>query len=259
MAETTPTKRKYAAPALEKGFDILEMLAREKVPMSLAQMSEKLSRSKSEIFRMVTTLEQRGYLSKKPGSDYFYISNKLFDLGMSVPPTGTLVEAAYPLMHELSHATQSSCHMAVASGERMVVIARVESPSSVGLSVRIGHHLDLYESGSGLVLLSFMDEQQKLALFERYKNTRADFDRALVETQIERITANGYAKSESQIIQGVVDLSFPIMLNEQVVLASLTVPYLKGRFSHADITETFETLRDTAQRISTLASSYGGF
>lgn len=252
-------KKKYAAPALEKGFDILEMLAKEKVPMSLALISEKLNRSKSEIFRMVTTLEQRGYLSKKPGSDFFFISNKLFDLGMSVPPTGTLIESAYPLMHELSNVTQSSCHLAVASGERMVVIARVESPSSVGLSVRIGHHLDLYESGSGLVLLSYMGELQKQALFESYQKSRSDFDPVLCETHIERIKTNGYAKTESEIIQGVVDLSFPIMLNEQVVLASLTVPYLKGRFSHADITETVDELRSTAQKISVLASSYGGF
>ncbi|MGJ8680992.1 IclR family transcriptional regulator [Paraglaciecola sp.] len=251
-------KNKYAAPALDKGFEILELFAKEKVPMSLALISEKLNRSKSEIFRMVTTLEQRGYLSKNPDSDFFFISNKLFDLGMSVPPTGTLIESAYPLMHDLSTSTQCSCHLAVVSCERMVVIARVESPSSVGLSVRIGHNLDLYESGSGLILLSSMGEKQKQSLFEHYRKSRSDFDADLCESYIEQIIKNGYIKTESEIIEGVVDLSFPIMLSQRVVLASLTVPYLTGRFSHADISETLNVLRSTSEKISALASSYGG-
>ncbi|MFB1033975.1 MAG: helix-turn-helix domain-containing protein, partial [Sinobacterium sp.] len=47
MANTTP--RVYSAPALEKGFEILELLAEKKAPMALAQISLELNRSKSEL------------------------------------------------------------------------------------------------------------------------------------------------------------------------------------------------------------------
>ena len=42
----------YAAPALEKGLDILELLASSGRPMGTRQLAEELGRSKNEIFRI---------------------------------------------------------------------------------------------------------------------------------------------------------------------------------------------------------------
>ena len=178
-------KRSYSAPALEKGFEILELLAEVQEPMSLAQISITLERSKSEIYRMIAALEQRGYLSRNEGGDLFRITNKLFDLGMKVPPVGTLVEAAFPIMHKLSADIMQSCHIAVANQNHIVVIARVQSPSIVGLSVRVGHHIDLYKTGSGRVLLSYMPKKVKEDILDIFENTDEDFNRNECETLIE--------------------------------------------------------------------------
>jgi DNA-binding IclR family transcriptional regulator len=58
--------RKYRAPALEKGLDILELLARNGAPMTTSQMAVTLGRSVSELFRMVLALEFRGYIESSP-------------------------------------------------------------------------------------------------------------------------------------------------------------------------------------------------
>ena len=68
--------RKYRAPALEKGLDILELLARHGAPMTTSQMAATLGRSVSELFRMVLALEFRGYIEASPDGrdgwlDYF--------------------------------------------------------------------------------------------------------------------------------------------------------------------------------------------
>ena len=52
---------KYAAPALEKGLDILEVLANAEQPMGLNVLAKAMGRTVSEIFRMAVTLEHRGY------------------------------------------------------------------------------------------------------------------------------------------------------------------------------------------------------
>jgi DNA-binding IclR family transcriptional regulator len=59
MANSSP---KYTAPALDKGLDILEVLANADQPMSLNALAKAMGRTVSEIFRMAVTLEQRGYL-----------------------------------------------------------------------------------------------------------------------------------------------------------------------------------------------------
>ena len=59
MANSSP---KYTAPALDKGLDILEVLANADQSMSLNALAKAMGRTVSEIFRMAVTLEQRGYL-----------------------------------------------------------------------------------------------------------------------------------------------------------------------------------------------------
>ncbi|MEA3094160.1 MAG: hypothetical protein QOJ04_5502, partial [Caballeronia sp.] len=53
---------RYSAPALEKGLDIIELLASHPEGLSLADLGKTLGRTTAEIFRMVVTLETRGYL-----------------------------------------------------------------------------------------------------------------------------------------------------------------------------------------------------
>ena len=56
---------------------------------------------------------------------------------------------------ELSRQVRQSCHLAVASNEQMVVVARVENEGYVGFSVRPGYRRSLVEATSGSVLFAF--------------------------------------------------------------------------------------------------------
>ena len=53
-AAAEPEGPAYAAPALEKGLDILEMLCRSEQPLSQTQIAQELGRSVGEIYRMLT-------------------------------------------------------------------------------------------------------------------------------------------------------------------------------------------------------------
>ena len=55
-----PDRKQYRAPALEKGLDVLELLADSARPLSTIQIGESFGRSRSEIFRMLSVLEDRG-------------------------------------------------------------------------------------------------------------------------------------------------------------------------------------------------------
>lgn len=258
-----PKKKKatiYRAPALDKGLEILELLADVKSPMTLTQIASVLNRSRSELYRMTAVLVDRGYLLRDPASDELMISNRLFDLGMQASPVGTLVEAAFPTLHKLSEATEQSCHLAVASGNRMVVVARVESPSSVGISVRVGHHLDLYESGSGLTLLAWMTESERATLLERYSGKSGTVDPAELENVLARARKKGYVRRKSSLVQSVEDLSCPIFMGDhEHVIASLTVPFLKSRTAKVDVSEALQHLVKASRTLSALSARHGGF
>ena len=94
--EAGSTPQRYHAPALEKGLDILELLARETEPLGVPGIVQKLGRSTGELFRMIQVLQHRGYVEQAPGNEGYRLTGKLFALGMDQPTVRNLVEIALP-------------------------------------------------------------------------------------------------------------------------------------------------------------------
>ena len=245
VAET----RRYRAPALEKGLEILEFLAPRTRAMKLSEISAGLGRSKSEIFRMLQVLEQRQYLARAAGEDGYALTNRLFLLGMEHPPVKGLMETAMPVMHRLAEQILQPCHLAIASEELIIVVARVESPGDVGFVVRVGHRRPIPQSTSGLVLLAFQPDDIRARWLETLRRRRIRFERKRLAGQLRTIAARGYACIPSEVVAGVTDLSAPILLRG-AALAALTVPFAQRRGAPAELSRSIARLRRAASRIS---------
>jgi DNA-binding IclR family transcriptional regulator len=243
MTEEDQTRSRYRAPALEKGLDILELLAREGQPMTPSLMAAKLDRSVSELFRMILVLEQRGYIAQAADGQGFELTNRLFTLGMARTQVKSLMEAALPLMRELSEAIDQSCHLAVASGDQMVVVARVENSGLLGFSVRPGHRRAILEATSGLVLFAFQPEALRAEWSHQLK-APADFHR-----QADLARELGYVQADSDFVHGVTDISAPI-LSGGTCAAALTVPFVQRKVLPRSLEDTIDLVRATAATIS---------
>src|ERR1043165_4660594 len=130
---------RYRAPALEKGLDVIELLAAEKSPLNLSAISQRLGRSSGELFRMLQVLEFKGFITTAENGAGYVLTNKLFALAMTQAPVRSLVETALPIMRKLVQDIGQSAHIAVASEDQIVVITRIERPGDLGFSVRIGY------------------------------------------------------------------------------------------------------------------------
>lgn len=130
-------KVSYATPALEKGLDILELLAHERDGLTKSEIAHGLNRTVSEIFRMLIYLQERGYIVEAEG-DRYILSLRLFQLVQEHPPTERLLGEALPRMHLLAEKLQQSCHLGVLESGRVVIVAQTNAPVSVGLYVSIG-------------------------------------------------------------------------------------------------------------------------
>ena len=90
VAKTTDSETKaYAAPALEKGLDILEMLCATEQPLTQREIAQRLGRSVGEVYRMINCLVGRNYVSLL--DDSYSITTKLFELAHMNPPTQRLL------------------------------------------------------------------------------------------------------------------------------------------------------------------------
>jgi len=248
-AQEFEAQPRYRAPALDKGLDILELIAREGGAMTPSQMALKLNRSVSELFRMILTLEARGYIAQAGDQQGFDLTNKLFALGSARSQVTTLLETALPIMNELTREIDQSCHLVVAAADHIVVIARVENPGLLGFSVRPGFRKNLVEAISGLTLFAFQPENTRNEWLARFRlsNDAGRLERFV--SQADAVRALGFAQAGSDFVQGITDLSAPIMAGT-ICIAALTVPFVQRQELPRSMAESLNRVCISARRIS---------
>lgn len=229
LAETDGGDRlSYAAPALEKGLDILELLAEVGEPLSTRAIAERLQRSKSEIFRMVFVLQQRGYLVREAGTDRLALSRRLFDLGIRTPSGRQLTSVALPLMERFSEESGQAAHLVVLSRAQTVVLATTSGHLDANVTVRPGYGRPALDANSGLLILAFQPETRRRTLMKDADPAeQARLDTPEVAESLARIIAQGHEIAPSRDIVAVTDITCPVIGPGGQAQAAMLVPCLQ--------------------------------
>lgn len=221
------TKKQYSAPALEKGLDIIELLANEAEGLSVTQITEKLNKSVGELFRMLMVLEQRGYVETAGSSDKYKLSLKLFGLANRHPPVKRLTAVAAPALKKLANTIEQSCHLVTFYEGTGHVIAQQDSPSSRNFGVKLGATAPLMNTCSGHVLLSFASEDQFQLMLGSIPEHHPKPDVPGFSSIASQIKQRGFESMRSRQAQGVFDIGYPVYDDSGDILAALVVPFME--------------------------------
>lgn len=253
MFDTDPTRNAarrvdYSAPALEKGLDVIELLATAPDGLTISEIATALGLSISQIFRMIVVMERRGWL-RKDDSDRYRVSYRVLDLAFRATPAQELAHVARPRMYALSRDSGQACHLVVGQGSSGFVVVRQESPGTIGFSLRPGTVVNLFTSSSGHVLLAFAEEEIAEAILAEAPN---GIDTEALRKRLQQVRRQGYEVQNSARVKGVRDISYPIFGFGRGLIAALTIPYvtfIDGSYG-LQLDDAREMLRLTAQKIS---------
>ncbi|PYE88036.1 IclR family transcriptional regulator [Phyllobacterium leguminum] len=257
MAEDEDSDR-YRAPALDKGLDILELLAGIDGGLTQAEIAKELGRSPNEFYRMLDRLVRRDYVTRLDG-DRFSLTLKLFGLAQLHAPVRRLASYATPIMRELAMQTRQANQLVVFDRGAAVVIAQQEAPDYWGISVRVGSHIGLFNTGSGHVLLAFRSQEERAMMISEYERRVDDTAQpAEFDARLDAIRERGYEVMASAQTAGVYNLSAPILAPDGRALAALTCPYigLVNAPDAPDIGQVTELLVNAAKALSELAGTH---
>jgi DNA-binding IclR family transcriptional regulator len=210
----------YAVPALEKALDILELLADEAGGLSQTAIADATGRSVGQIFRVLASLERRGYLVRDRQSGLYGLSTRLFDLAHRHPPLRGLITAATLPMRELADEIRQSCNLSVLDAGRVRVITQVESPADFGFRVRVGALFPVGGTATGSVLVAGATDDVRELLAE-------ECDAGELASAAE----HGHVRRHDALQPGITDLVVPIRGPHGQTVAALTVPYIATTFS----------------------------
>ena len=242
----------YTAPALEKGLDILELLAADADGLSQGAIAQRLGRSTNEIFRMLAVLERRGYVIRHAADASYRLTLRLFALAHQHPPLKRLLTVALPAMQELATTTRQSNHLVIHFARRILVVAQVDSPEPMGFAVRLGAHFPFRpDRASSRVLSAFQPGAvQDELIAEMAANSPRTTSRTKVRAELAEIGERGFYMAPSETTAGVTDLCAPIFDHSDGAVAALTLPYLKQRDVSVGVASARKELLATTARIS---------
>lgn len=254
MSNNNPQKKdKYSAPALSKGLDILEFLAKEAQAQKKTDIARALDRSISEIFRMLVVLEQREYVVFDAHTERYSLTTKLFEISHQHPPIRRLSSIAGEAMHRLAQRINQSAHLLILSDRHVLVIAQVDSPGNNVTSVRLGARIPLFQTASGAVLTANFEYEDRLSLENELKSaTRTQ--RKIYRDNCTMVLNKGYCECPSLVIEGVLNVSVPVHDHSGETIAALTIPYIKRLNDPNAVTRTEarKALIETGNEISKL-------
>nr|WP_315479026.1 IclR family transcriptional regulator [uncultured Rhodoferax sp.] len=245
---------RYRAPALDKGLDILELLATQPHGLTRAEIVKEMDRSASEIYRMLERLVARQYVMRNPSGDRYALSLKLFALANMHPPLSRLINQALPIMDDFARKAEQSCHMGVYDRGNVLISAQINSPSGWSFAVQRGARVGLLDTASGHLLLAYADAGSYRRMLAEH--TPLDGEVPITEADLQATLASirqrGYLERDSAQTLGVVDISFPILGPDNTALATLTCPYIRRIDRHVgpDMADVRESLRQAAQALS---------
>ena len=222
----TAAPGRYTVDAAAKALELLNVFSFSDRKLSLNSLASRTGIPKATAFRLLTTLEESGFISKV-GPEY-HLGIKCLVLGNIVAADLDLREKAYPHLVSLRDATRETTHVAVLHRWQVVYLDRVPSPQPVGfMQSRPGAILPAHCTALGKTLLAYLPELEvaawaEAATFEALTPHTHTSARPLLD-ELARIRERGYAVDEQEHEIGVRCIAAPIRNHRGDVVAAISV------------------------------------
>lgn len=144
---------------LGKALRILEVLAAEKIGVSLGFLSKRLDLPRSTVQRIIDTLVEEGWVQKGENNGELRLGFKSMRLGLLVAPgTQDYLQQLVKRLNERSRETVTVAHLV---DNKIQVLTALESKELLKASAIRQDQIPLLDSSLGKVLLAFVPEAQK--------------------------------------------------------------------------------------------------
>ncbi len=240
--------------SLQRGFTILEAVARRGSGLTMAEISRETSLHPSTAFHLVRSLVSLGYLRQIDGSRQYRLGSKIFQLASSVLTEIELSERALPFITDLARASGETSHLAALDRGEVVVIAKVDGQSPLRLAERVGYPRPLHCTAIGKALLAHQREADRQVLLAEAslepRTARTITSRERLEAEIEAVRARGYAVDDEEFAQGLRCVAMPVRNFTGQVVAAIGLSGPVWRVSAERLPELVGLVGNAADRLS---------
>ena len=205
--EKPPRAPAYEAPAVQKAFELLAIVADSAEGLGVSELSTALGYSKGTIHGIVQALLKAGVLDQSPQRKKLFLGPAIVELAFKSRSYRRTIQQAQPLMDQLRDRVEQTVFLGMLSRSRVMIIAAAEASNPLKISSPPGTSLPVLAGALGKMFLSQFDDKKALQLIRSYGLTRftqnSITDGQAYLKELARVRREGYAVDDEEYLPGV--------------------------------------------------------
>ncbi len=218
-------KTNYIIQSVSHALDVLEQFTGEPDELGVTELSKRLKLHKNNVFRLLATLESRGYIEQNKATENYRLGIRCLRIGQRFVTQTGLLRQARPVMHQVAKSSHETAFVTVMRDGCAIALDAVETEQPVRMVSRIGDPLPLHCTAPGKMHLAFADDEMRASMPETLTKftEKTVLDRHALGQQLKKIAENGYALDLGEHIEDVRAVAVPIRDYTRAVVGSLAV------------------------------------
>jgi DNA-binding IclR family transcriptional regulator len=212
---------------VNKAIDILEIFLQKDGGLSLTEISKATKFNTATVYRLISTLAKRGYLSQYHKKGTYSIGMKMLDFNYAIRRNLKFIDFAYLSLSKLSKELNVSSFIAVYDADMMLIVEELGVSGELRINSPVGKRLPLYCTACGKVLLAALSEEERKAYYSRIAlqafTPSSITDIPKLEKELARIQKEGLAYHKEEYRQGVWVAAAPIYNSSEKVIAAAAI------------------------------------
>jgi DNA-binding IclR family transcriptional regulator len=240
--------------SVERAADVLELFLTSSSDLSVKEISDELSLSKSTVHGIIKTLEHRGYLEQNPNDLKYRLGMKLFELGIAVENQLNVGKLARPIIEKLVAELKETVHLVVLQRDEVIYIEKVEGPQTLRISSQVGKRAPIHCTGVGKAILAFQDEAEiERILSKNPLETYTEYTLTVpeeIKKQLIQIQKQGFSVDDEEIELGLRCVAAPIFNHQGKAIASVSCAAPTMRLEDEQLSKVIQGIKEAAAEIS---------
>jgi IclR family KDG regulon transcriptional repressor len=224
---TKREKANYTIQSVSHALDILESFTKTEDELGVTELSKRLGLHKNNVFRLLATLEHRGYIEQNTATESYRLGPKTLQLGSIFIEQRECRRQARPILENLTAASGETTVVAVLRASKVIYMDSVETGKTVRAVSRVGAMLPAHCTAVGKALLSTLSSAEVERLYPETSlpslTDRSIKTRDQLVAELKKVAEKGYALESEECDLEVRSIAVPVRDFSKQVIAALGI------------------------------------
>ena len=245
--------KKYKVPAVERAFQIIDMLAMSSIGLTKTDIASKLEIPYSTAFNLLNTMEEHGYARKDEASGKYYLGFRFLSLANAQKSNLSLRQIAAPVLENLVAETGITAHLAILERGEAIYIDKYEAVGFFKINTWVGKRNYVHTSAIGKALIAELPAQQLREIWDqglpkRTAKSITSFER--LQTALRATRKKGWAIDDEEDEVGGRCVAAPVRDAAGQVIAAIGISGAAAQLPDSRLAALGRTVKAAAAEIS---------